>query len=67
VRPGTPDDAPLIGRAQNDGMFLAAGHYRNGILLAPLTASWIACAIAGESLPPLASAFSPGRSMTATA
>jgi glycine oxidase len=40
-RPATPDNRPLIGRA-NDGLIHATGHYRNGILLAPLTAQRVA-------------------------
>ncbi len=38
LRPGTPDNAPLIGRGPCEGLILATGHHRNGILLAPLTA-----------------------------
>ncbi len=38
LRPGTPDNLPLIGPGAIDGLVLATGHYRNGILLAPLTA-----------------------------
>lgn len=38
LRPGTPDDLPILGRGAVDGYFVAAGHYRNGILLAPITA-----------------------------
>ena len=38
LRPGTPDNAPLIGRGALEGLILATGHHRNGILLAPLTA-----------------------------
>jgi len=37
-RPGTPDNLPLIGPSAVDGLVLATGHHRNGILLAPLTA-----------------------------
>ena len=37
LRPGTPDNLPLIGPGELDGLVLACGHYRNGILLAPLT------------------------------
>ena len=37
-RPGSPDNAPLLGWAA-DGLYLATGHYRNGILLTPLTAA----------------------------
>ena len=35
LRPGTPDNAPLLGRVSADGPILATGHHRNGILLAP--------------------------------
>jgi glycine oxidase len=38
LRPGTPDDLPIIGPAAIEGYFAATGHYRNGILLAPITA-----------------------------
>jgi len=38
LRPGSPDNAPLIGRGPLEGLILATGHHRNGILLAPLTA-----------------------------
>ena len=37
LRPGTPDNLPLIGPGALDGLVLACGHYRNGILLAPTT------------------------------
>ncbi|MHB8177842.1 MAG: glycine oxidase ThiO [Vulcanimicrobiaceae bacterium] len=42
LRPATPDELPLIGRTALDGYLLAVGHYRNGILLAPITAQMIA-------------------------
>ncbi|MGH3153364.1 MAG: glycine oxidase ThiO [Streptosporangiaceae bacterium] len=38
LRPGTPDNGPVIGRCGPDGLLLATGHYRNGILLSPVTA-----------------------------
>jgi glycine oxidase len=38
LRPGTPDGLPILGRGELDGYFIAAGHYRDGILLAPITA-----------------------------
>ncbi|PVG81808.1 glycine oxidase ThiO [Nocardioides gansuensis] len=37
-RPGTPDNLPLVGPSGDDGVLLAAGHHRHGVLLAPLTA-----------------------------
>ena len=45
LRPGTPDGRPLIGATNTPGMLIAAGHYRDGILLAPATAD-IVCALA---------------------
>jgi glycine oxidase len=41
LRPGTPDNAPVIGHAAVAGLVWACGHYRNGILLAPLTAELV--------------------------
>ena len=41
-RPGTPDNLPLVGPSGVDGVVLAAGHYRHGVLLAPLTARLLA-------------------------
>ena len=38
LRPDTPDHLPLIGPTEIEGLWLATGHYRNGILLAPATA-----------------------------
>ena len=51
LRPGTPDNLPLIGPGAIEGLVLATGHYRNGILLAPLTAVAVAALLAGEPLP----------------
>lgn len=47
LRPGTPDNLPRIGPGAVPGLVLATGHYRNGILLAPLTADRIAAQLAG--------------------
>jgi glycine oxidase len=54
LRPGSPDNAPMIGRGVLDGLLVATGHYRNGILLAPVTAEVIAGLVgsgAGSSEP----------------
>jgi glycine oxidase len=48
LRPGTPDNAPAIGRGALDGLTWATGHHRNGILLAPLTAQLVVQLLAGE-------------------
>ncbi|MBA3373262.1 MAG: FAD-dependent oxidoreductase [Actinomycetota bacterium] len=47
LRPGSPDNAPLLGQTQVDGLLLATGHYRNGILLTPVTADGLAQALTG--------------------
>ena len=41
LRPSTPDNTPCIGWTALDGVAVATGHYRNGILLAPLTAAMV--------------------------
>jgi len=49
LRPDTPDHLPLVGAwPGTPGLFLAAGHYRNGVLLAPLTARLVADAVLGK-------------------
>lgn len=50
-RPGTADGLPLVGAAGPEGLWLASGHFRNGILLAPATAELIAHGVAGVALP----------------
>ena len=47
LRPATPDNLPLVGPAPLDGLFWATGHYRNGILLAPLAAKALADRLEG--------------------
>jgi glycine/D-amino acid oxidase-like deaminating enzyme len=42
LRPGTPDQLPILGPTDLEGLLFATGHYRNGILLAPITAKVIA-------------------------
>ena len=56
LRPGTPDGVPIIGRAAaNPRVIFATGHYRNGVLLAPLTADLVAdLIIDGREAPELA-------------
>ncbi len=48
-RPGTPDNAPLIGKGGIDGLWWATGHHRNGILLAPLTAELVVASLTGDA------------------
>jgi glycine oxidase len=59
LRPGTPDNAPLIG--ERDGLIWATGHHRNGVLLAPITAQAVAAMAAGEEPPEAVEPFGPGR------
>jgi glycine oxidase len=62
LRPGSPDDLPILGPlADLENVTVASGHYRNGILLAPITGELIArCVIEGRPSEALAP-FSPNR------
>jgi glycine oxidase len=62
LRPGSADGLPFIGDTSLEGYFVAAGHYRNGILLTPATATLVADAVEGRPPPDYARAFSPRRS-----
>jgi glycine oxidase len=59
LRPGTPDNLPVVGEA--GGVVWATGHYRNGVLLAPITAHGVASLLAGEEPPAELAACSPRR------
>jgi glycine oxidase len=62
LRPGTPDNAPVIGPGVLPGLTWAAGHHRNGILLAPLTAELVVGLLAGgQPANPLLRACAPVR------
>jgi glycine oxidase len=61
LRPGTPDNLPLIGPGAIEGLVLATGHYRNGILLAPLTADAVAAMLVGGSPPEAITSAVPAR------
>lgn len=61
LRPGTPDDLPIIGPTDVPRVFAATGHFRNGILLAPVTAQIMADLIHGHPSALDIRAFSPGR------
>jgi glycine oxidase len=56
-RPGTPDNAPILGLCDLDGLVLATGHYRNGVLLTPLTADVISRLIISGEMDSLAAPF----------
>ncbi len=61
LRPGTPDDLPILGESSLPGYFIATGHFRNGILLAPVTAQIVAQLLRGEAPVHPIQAFSPSR------
>ncbi|MBA3322293.1 MAG: glycine oxidase ThiO [Pyrinomonadaceae bacterium] len=62
LRPRAADERPVIGASLAvPNLFYATGHYRNGILLAPLTATLIAEIIIAGRVPPLAAPFTPAR------
>lgn len=60
-RPYTADELPLIGKTQIPGLFLASGHHRNGILLAPITAASVLALVTGKRAPVPLGPFAPGR------
>jgi glycine oxidase len=60
-RPYTKDELPLIGESPVPGLWLASGHHRNGILLAPITARVVAALVRGQRSPVALAPFSPGR------
>jgi glycine oxidase len=61
LRPATPDNGPVVGESAVPGLWWASGHWRNGILLAPLTADGVAGMLAGEDPPAGLEAFGPSR------
>ena len=61
LRPGSPDNAPIVGPTAVEGLIAATGHYRNGILLAPVTADGVASLISEEALPDVLAPFTPAR------
>ena len=61
LRPGSPDNAPIVGPTEIEGLIAATGHYRNGILLAPVTADGIASLIVEGTLPNVLGPFRPSR------
>jgi len=60
-RPATPDELPILGASAWENLMLATGHYRNGILLAPVTAKLLADLILERKLDPLLAAFDYSR------
>jgi glycine oxidase len=60
-RPGTPDNAPILGPTPVPGLVVATGHYRNGVLLTPVTADAIAELLVTGALPEVAADFTIAR------
>ncbi len=65
LRPGTPDNAPMIGRLPG-GPILAMGHFRHGILFSPATAAAVVAMIDGGEVPEVVAPFTPERFAGAT-
>ncbi|HSU11793.1 MAG TPA: FAD-dependent oxidoreductase, partial [Pseudonocardia sp.] len=59
--PGSPDNLPLIGRLGPEGLLVATGHHRNGMLLAPITADAVAALLRGEPVPGPVGVADPAR------
>jgi glycine oxidase len=60
-RPGSRDNAPILGETEIPGFFIATGHFRNGILNTPVTATYMAEAILEGTTPEMLAPFSPRR------
>ncbi|MFF1724904.1 glycine oxidase ThiO [Streptomyces sviceus] len=61
LRPGSPDNAPLLGPTELPGLVLATGHHRNGVLLTPITGDAMAHVLTTGELPDVARPFTPRR------
>jgi glycine oxidase len=61
LRPGSPDNLPLIGALGPEGLAVATGHHRNGMLLAPVTADAVVALLSGDPVPDPVRAADPAR------
>jgi glycine oxidase len=62
LRPATPDGLPVVGASLGvPGVYYATGHYRNGVLLAPITAVLLADLVLGQGEDSALASFAPGR------
>lgn len=61
LRPFAPDELPILGPSEIEGLIIATGHYRNGILLAPITAKLITKLVIEGAMPAELDRFSPRR------
>ena len=66
LRPGSPDDLPILGRSSIERLFIASGQYRNGILLAPAIADCVSALVLAKESPIDLAAFDPGRFLHAS-
>src|SRR5262249_13956753 len=60
-RPGSRDDAPMLGPSGIDGLVIATGHHRNGILLTPLSVETVSTYVLTGRLPEIVAPFTPER------
>ena len=67
LRPGTPDNGPVVGDCGIEGLLMATGHYRNGILMSPVTADAIVAVLAGQEPTAEWQPFTPQRFIGAAA
>jgi glycine oxidase len=67
LRPAAPDNAPIVGRSRIEDLIWATAHWRNGILLAPITAEAVAELLTGGEAPEVLVPFSPARFARPTA
>ena len=67
LRPGTPDSLPILGETSTPGYFLATGHYRDGILLAPVTAQVLTGILCGSTCAYDLAPFAPSRFLVSAA
>ncbi|MGW2215487.1 FAD-dependent oxidoreductase [Nonomuraea sp. NPDC001684] len=67
LRPGTPDNLPIIGAGEVPGLVLATGHHRGGVLLAPLTAALVTSAVLTPSTTPPSATSRPPTAAPTTA
>nr|WP_231331277.1 glycine oxidase ThiO [Actinomadura graeca] len=61
LRPGSPDNAPVMGPTALPGFLLGTGHFRNGVLLAPVSADILAAMLLDGPVPEVAAPFTPDR------
>ena len=67
LRPGTPDNAPLLGATDLPGLLMATGHHRNGVLLTPVTEHVLGAVLRGDEVPEVARPFRTDRFAAAAA